>query len=233
MEIRAIAQAPVTAKAAAKPAAGGKQGFSAVLSAAVGKSGAEDLDAVFARASETYGVPANLLKAVAKAESGFQADAVSRCGAQGVMQLMPSTARSLGVDDPFDPEQNIMGGAKYLGSLLGRYGDAKLALAAYNAGSGNVDKYGGVPPFQETQKYVEKVLSYAGQELDAPVSAGFSGVPSLSGGTEFSGLPAGGEISFTSEDYSRFLRLLAQQLLLQSSDGRDEEKRDGFLMEFS
>lgn len=127
------------------------------------------MDTIFTQASKQYHVPVNLLKAVAKAESDFDPNTVSSAGAQGVMQLMPATARSLGVTDPFDPEQNIMGGAKYLGQMLERYdNDAKLALAAYNAGSGNVAKYGGIPPFKETQNYVQKVMKYAGQTLDTP-----------------------------------------------------------------
>lgn len=130
-----------------------------------------DMDEIFQQAANQYGVPANLLKAVAKAESGFDPNAVSSCGAQGVMQLMPSTAAALGVQDPLDAEQNIMGGAKYLSEMLNRYGgDTQLALAAYNAGSGNVAKYGGVPPFKETQSYISKVMDYAGLSLDAPTT---------------------------------------------------------------
>lgn len=107
------------------------------------------------------------MKAIGKAESGFNPQAVSSAGAQGVMQLMPATARSLGVEDSFDARSNIMGGAKYIAGLLERYqGNKALALSAYNAGSGNVDKYGGIPPFQETQNYVQKVLSYAGEDMD-------------------------------------------------------------------
>lgn len=121
----------------------------------------KSLDNIFDKASDKYGVPVNLLKAIGKAESGFNMNAVSRCGAQGIMQLMPATARSLGVKDSFDPEQNIMGGAKYIAGLLKKYnGNTTLALAAYNAGSGNVTKYGGVPPFSETQNYVKKVTEY-------------------------------------------------------------------------
>jgi hypothetical protein len=124
----------------------------------------KSLDEIFEAAAEKYNVPTELLKAVGKAESNFNASAVSRVGAQGVMQLMPATARELGVTDPFDAEQNIMGGAKYIASMLKRYdGDTKLALAAYNAGSGNVRKYNGIPPFEETQNYVKKVMNYYGQ----------------------------------------------------------------------
>lgn len=123
----------------------------------------EKLDAIFKHAANTYGVDENLLKAVAKAESNFNASAVSSAGAIGVMQLMPSTAASLGVSNPYNAEDNIMGGAKYLSKLLTKYnGNTSLALAAYNAGSGNVDKYGGIPPFKETQNYVSKILGYIG-----------------------------------------------------------------------
>lgn len=127
----------------------------------------KSLDDIFKQASETYGVSEDLLKAVAKAESNFNPDAVSQCGAQGIMQLMPSTATSLGVTDAFDAEQNIMGGAQYISGLLQKYdGDTSLALAAYNAGSGNVAKYGGIPPFEETQNYVKKVLNYMNEGVD-------------------------------------------------------------------
>lgn len=131
----------------------------------------KSLDDIFKRAAKKYNVPENLLKAIGKAESNFNPKAVSRAGAQGVMQLMPATAKDLGVTDSFDPEQNIMGGAKYISGLLKKYqGDTKLALAAYNAGSGNVAKYGGIPPFKETQNYVVKVMKYAGQELDGEIA---------------------------------------------------------------
>ena len=122
---------------------------------------AESMDAIFEEAASTYGVSVDLLKAVAKAESNFNPSAVSHAGAIGVMQLMPATASSLGVADPFDARQNIMGGAKYLKSNLEKYGgDVSLALAAYNAGPGSVAKYGGIPPYAETQNYVKKVTSY-------------------------------------------------------------------------
>ena len=128
-----------------------------------------DMDEIFERASKQYGIPVNLLKAVAKTESGFDPGAVSSCGAQGVMQLMPSTAKSMGVQNPLDAEQNIMAGARYLSQKISQYGgNVTLALAAYNAGSGNVAKYNGVPPFKETQAYISRVMDYAGLSLDAP-----------------------------------------------------------------
>lgn len=126
----------------------------------------KSLEDIFQEAAATYDVPVNLLKAVAKAESNFDPNAVSCCGAQGIMQLMPATASYLGVEDAFDPEQNIMGGAKYLSNLLKTYdGDITLTLAAYNAGSGNVKKYGGVPPFKETQNYIKKISGYLNQDF--------------------------------------------------------------------
>ena len=141
---------------------------SASFSDTMKSTGSQSLDDIFQRAAQKYDVPVSLLKAIGKAESNFNANAVSGAGAQGVMQLMPATAKSLGVTDSFDAEQNIMGGAKYIKQMLDRYdGNVKLALAAYNAGSGNVEKYGGIPPFKETQNYVKKVMSYAGETLTA------------------------------------------------------------------
>ena len=124
------------------------------------------MDAIFEEAASKYGVDVNLLKAIGKAESAFDASVVSQAGAIGVMQLMPATAASLGVADPYDARENIMGGASYIAGLLKKYGgDVSLALAAYNAGSGNVEKYGGIPPFKETQAYVRKVMEYAGDKI--------------------------------------------------------------------
>lgn len=126
----------------------------------------ESMDAIFEEAADTYDVPVQLLKAMGKAESGFDAGAVSPAGAQGVMQLMPATAEALGVSDPFDARSNIMGGARYISDLLKKYdGDMELALAAYNAGSGNVKKYGGVPPFKETRNYIQRIKEYMGTDL--------------------------------------------------------------------
>lgn len=128
---------------------------------ASGLSCSADLDAIFNEAASKYGVDAKFLKAIAKCESDFSTECTSRSGAMGIMQLMPQTAASLGVTNAYDPYQNIMGGARYISEKLTQYnGDKSLVLAAYNAGSGNVAKYGGIPPFKETQNYVAKVMAY-------------------------------------------------------------------------
>src|SRR5690242_21061970 len=109
-------------------------------------------------AAKISGVNVALLRAIIHAESGFNARALSYKGAQGLMQLMPGTATELGVGDAFDPAENISGGARYLATLLHDYrGDVRLAAAAYNAGAGAVTRYGGVPPYAETQVYVKRV----------------------------------------------------------------------------
>jgi soluble lytic murein transglycosylase len=105
-------------------------------------------------------VPPALVKAVIAAESMFDSEAESHAGAQGLMQLMPETARLLGVDDPFRPDENVRGGTEYLRAMLDRYGDFSRALAAYNAGPKAVDRHQGIPPYRETRDYVRRVLTY-------------------------------------------------------------------------
>ncbi|MBJ6723803.1 lytic transglycosylase domain-containing protein [Geomonas sp. Red875] len=120
-----------------------------------------EFEPMIATYSRQYGVDSALIKAVIMAESGYNPTAVSRKGAQGLMQLMPKTAQGLKVSDSLNPSDNIRGGVRYLRFLLDTFkGDESLALAAYNSGMNNVAKYGGIPPFAETQNYVAKVLSY-------------------------------------------------------------------------
>lgn len=120
---------------------------------------------LFNRAAATYGVDATLLSAIARQESGYRPGAVSPAGAQGLMQLMPATARGLGVTDSFDPAQAVDGAARLVRDLLDRFGRTDLALAAYNAGPGAVLRYDGIPPYPETQNYVRSVLAMVGGEL--------------------------------------------------------------------
>lgn len=176
LEAVAQAKSAQTAREAALAAAAMEQGlsFQAMLNSSIaGYSGtptaastatdSQSLDAYFQQAADTYNISVDLLKAVARQESGFQTNIVSSAGAIGVMQLMPGTAEYLGVTDPYNAEQNIMGGAKLLSELSARYnGDLSLTLAAYNAGAGAVDKYGTIPPYQETQNFVAKIKANLG-----------------------------------------------------------------------
>ena len=112
-------------------------------------------------AAQLYELPDSFIRAVMHVESNFNPTVVSRAGAMGLMQLMPQTARSMGVSDPFDVRQNILGGARYLRILANRFkGDLVLTVAAYNAGEGAVEKYDGIPPYKETQRYVRRVLKH-------------------------------------------------------------------------
>ncbi len=145
--------APATAAAPASQA-------SRSYAQASGKLDAKVLDALADKASRATGVDASLIRGVIQAESAGNARARSSAGAVGLMQLMPGTARELGVN-PLDAEQNVMGGARYLAGLLKRFGgDERLALAGYNAGPGAVEKYGGIPPYAETRNYVNTVLTH-------------------------------------------------------------------------
>ena len=124
---------------------------------------------LFAEAARTYGVDPRLVVAVARRESAFNPNAVSRVGACGLMQLMPATARVLGISDIFDARQNVFGGTQYLKQLLDTYnGDIDRTLAAYNAGPGAVEKYSGVPPFAETRAYVASIRAALNSSYDSP-----------------------------------------------------------------
>jgi len=128
-----------------------------------------DMISLFESAAQSYGIPPQLLAAVAKAESGFDPQAVSSAGAEGLMQIMPSTAAGLGID-PFDPTQAVYGAARILAGNIAEFGSIPLAVAAYNAGAGAVQRYGGIPPYPQTQEYVRIVLSYMSQASDLAFS---------------------------------------------------------------
>jgi len=179
-------------------------------------SGNTDLDAIFEAAGHKYNISTDLLKAVARVESNFRPDATSRVGAMGIMQLMPGTAKYLGVDDAYDPEQNIMGGAKYLKEQLDRFdGDVKLALAAYNAGWPAVLKHGGIPPFRETQAYVPKVLGYMGGGEITPNMLTYSGFDMSGKINESAENTDGFNIN---EALARMLRIKMIEMQLNTSD---------------
>lgn len=201
------------------------------------------LEEIFTEASERYNVPKDLIKAIAKTESDFNPNATSGSGAQGLMQLMPATAKELGVTDAYDPYQNVMGGTKYISQLLDKYdGDVKLALAAYNAGSGNVAKYGGIPPFKETQNYVVKVMNYMNGGVQVPDAYySTSGANSVSTSTTVSEKVAAASVEeaennyfkeilnklFSYEDYLRFVELYTKVQQEQKEKEQEEEKKTG------
>ncbi len=138
----------------------GNNAFSKVFDSLSAKLNAHKYQPLINEAAKEHNVDPKLIHAVIAQESGFNSQAVSNSGAAGLMQLMPGTARELGVKDPLNPAENIKAGTKYLSSLLNRYqGNVVLALSAYNAGPKNVDKFNGVPPFKETQAYVKGVIN--------------------------------------------------------------------------
>jgi soluble lytic murein transglycosylase-like protein len=137
-----------------------------------------DLNSLVRRTASQLDVEPELIHAVIRQESGYDPYAVSHKGAKGLMQLMPATAKRFGVKDVFDPAENVQGGVKYLRQLLDRYdGDRRLALAAYNAGEGAVDRFGGVPPYRETQDYVDRIVGPSESDLAADIAVAKSGEP--------------------------------------------------------
>jgi soluble lytic murein transglycosylase-like protein len=133
----------------------------------------ESIEPMIARHSDAQNLDPRLVRALIQAESGYNARAVSNKGAIGLMQLMPDTASELNIQNPYDPEQNIKGGTKYLRRMIDHFaGKVELAIAAYNAGPGAVEKHGGIPPFAETRDYVKRVLSlWRGADLSLPAAA--------------------------------------------------------------
>ena len=205
---------PGSAAGIQQPAGNESTEFAEVLASTTLSSGSIDLDAIFDAAGLRYNISPNLLKAVAKAESGFRPDATSPAGAMGIMQLMPGTASALGVTDPYDPEQNIMGGAKYLKDMLDEFGDVQLALAAYNAGPNNVTKYGGIPPFEETQNYVRTVMSYLD---DGDIIAGWAA---------YNGTAETGGTSGSSSFNEMFAQMVLFKIIeMQMSSSQDDKNK--------
>lgn len=166
---RRVRRIPAAQPAATGPGLEGIQGRSAPT---------VELENLVQEAGRRHDIDPELIRAVIRQESGFNPLAVSRKGAQGLMQLMPETARRLGVQDVFDPAENVLGGAKLLRQLMDRYeGDLDLALAAYNAGEGAVERYGGLPPYRETVHYVDRITQAYGPHMIAESEPAASSSP--------------------------------------------------------
>ncbi len=230
MRVNAVQGADATGTQAAVSSVGQGEDFSSYLQTTA------SLEEIFSEAAQKYNVPKNLIKAIAKAESDFRPNATSGAGAQGIMQLMPATARELGVTDSYDPYQNIMGGTKYISQMLDKYdGNVSLALAAYNAGSNNVAKYGGIPLFEETQNYVAKVTRFMNEGIDVPggsysISAAGQGASVQE--VEDSYYQSILDQLFSYEDYLQFIDLYSkiqeaqQEQLKQEQEKQEQEKQD-------
>ena len=230
MRVNAVQGADATGTQAAVSSVGQGEDFSSYLQTTA------SLEEIFSEAAQKYNVPKNLIKAIAKAESDFRPNATSGAGAQGIMQLMPATARELGVTDSYDPYQNIMGGTKYISQMLDKYdGNVSLALAAYNAGSNNVAKYGGIPPFEETQNYVAKVTRFMNEGIYVPggsysISAAGQGASVQE--VEDSYYQSILDQLFSYEDYLQFIDLYSkiqeaqQEQLKQEQEKQEQEKQD-------
>ena len=164
---------------------------SATPTVASGAGGSSTYAPLIEQAAARYGLDPSLLSGLIEQESGFDPSASSSAGALGLTQLMPSTAASLGVSEPLNPAQSIEGGARYLSQLLHQFaGNTADALAAYNAGPGAVEQYGGVPPYPETQQYVAKVLGYAASFSQSGQGAGVAALPTTAAITTPTGAPA-------------------------------------------
>lgn len=215
MKVQAIQSTETGAQAVAEASLDNDSNFSSYLKTS------NTLEQIFEEAAATYCVPKDLLKAIAKAESDFNPNATSGAGAQGIMQLMPATAKGLGVTDAYDPYQNIMGGAKYISQMLEKFnGNVKLALAAYNAGPNNVAKYGGIPPFQETQNYVVKVLGFMEGGISAP-NISYS-VPGTHEDSYYQGIL---DELFSYEDYLEFLDMYTSVQNAQEEEEEEEKEQ--------
>jgi len=182
-------------------------------------------DHIIQQAAQQHGVSEGLIKAVMHTESGFNVNARSPVGAQGLMQLMPATARRFNVSNAYDPHENIMAGAKYLAWLLKRFnGNTTLALAGYNAGEGNVAKYGGVPPFRETQDYVRRVTSRYSNLYASGVSAS-SGSNAITANNNSNTQSQNAQVIAQSESYTASHHQVAankrpQRQIIMAADGR-------------